>query len=306
MADGRDLWIPLRSRRELSAIEKIIDQLPYGDGAIRRRLITGLIFIAVLSANYLIHTPSGEPQTNVFTLGQLIGFEAKDLLDSPQVLFLAVIIVFAFGSILDAMIDAYIVRGVSITLLVWEWLTSLMDERHWFFQMAWWVPTLLLAFILQPAAIFLCTVLNSLGLEKLASLGLTTKIKLSEPARRFYKETLSASTQAGLDQLYGDQSASAWQRLMDRVPDRHRPWAGRLNARNHDLASFIASAILALTISYSVIPYNSKAWLSTYIIIFLLSYLFAGSAKIVRRSTVSVLELAAESQETTTATEATQ
>ena len=60
----------------MSAIEKVIDRLPYGDGATRRRFITGLIFVSVFTGHYYaIHLPAGKPPSlQAGTLSEFVGF----------------------------------------------------------------------------------------------------------------------------------------------------------------------------------------------------------------------------------------
>lgn len=290
----------------MTVVDKIIEQIPYGDGAIRRSFITGLIFITVFISSCAWNFPNGAQK--IVDFGKIIGFEPKDLLTSPQALFVAAIVLFAFGAIADAMIDGYIVRGVSMSLFVFNYIISPSKDWSTLERVCYWIVILLLAFLFFPLTILICTLLNSLGVEKLYMIGLTQnkesglanskKTLLSEQAFSFYRNRLSITTQKGLDQLYGDQSASAWQRLMDYIPKHHRPWFVRLNARNRDLASFIAAAMFSLILSYPVIPWNLSKWLVIYVIIFFLSYLFAGCAKIVQRSTVSILEFAADTHGT--------
>lgn len=280
----------------MSAIEKIIEHLPYGDGAIRRRFYVGLIFVSLfLAHSYAIHSATGNPALTITNLSQRVGFEPKDFLKNTQALFVAGIIVFVLGSILDAMIDAFILRGVSISLAVFNWIISVADSSSIVVRLVWKVFTSLWSFAIWPVEIIACSVLNTAGLNWMNKVGLDANDGLSERAANFYKATLPTSIQTGLNEVYGDLSGVAWLRLMDFVPEAHRPWVGRLNARNRDVASFIASAILALVIS-TVVNYVSMKLIMhiiTYSAICVLSYLFLGCAAIVRRSTIAVLELVA-------------
>src|SRR5262245_14881886 len=128
----------------MSAIDKVIEQLPYGDGAFRRRFITGLIFVATLTVNCLWYFPPGHGATAAKAFGEFIGFEPKDLLNSPQALFVAAIVIFALGSIADAMIEGYIVRGVSISMVAFQFVVDVARDWYPVFRVLWWVPTLLL------------------------------------------------------------------------------------------------------------------------------------------------------------------
>lgn len=113
----------------MTNINKFLEQFSSGDGVIRRSFVTGLIFVFTFTIHYTILSQS----FNIYQLPKLLALEAKDLISSTQLLVIAAGFVFAVGSIIDAMAEGFIVRGVSISnsWLSWGQLSVLLVIKNY-------------------------------------------------------------------------------------------------------------------------------------------------------------------------------
>ncbi|MGH8490689.1 MAG: hypothetical protein ACREXS_17950 [Gammaproteobacteria bacterium] len=298
----------------MNAVEKILDQLPYTDGGIRRRFIGGMIFFVVLLIHWAVYDALGiVPVKNVALLDGLKQIE------NLQVLAVFGVCIYALGSIIDAMSEGFILRGVSITRRGINWLLDMdrisggtRDKTRVlsFFTFA-------VSFCMSPLMVTAGTIMSAAGRNPLHKIGLPGKAEqrinqsplpdkktaqadenepISVEAARYFKQ-LPESMQAGLDTPFGDQFEAAWQALIAKTPESHRPWVKRLGTRNRDIACFLSAAFLALVLSTAVsaaqMGWNHESILSSYAILCFLGWWLLGCASIVGRSIVSVLELLA-------------
>ena len=200
---------------QMSAIDQILDRLPYSDGAWRRRFISGLIFFSV-----------------VFLYGGI--FDAKALKElvianlSTQLLFVAALLVFAIGSILDATTEGFIIRGVSLSRKVIGIIVDQVPERRGWRHKLWFALTVLWTCLLWPVAILLGTIASSIGYNKLYRIGLIQREDgiLTTEAKQFFKK-LPTSVREGLDEPFGDKFDVGWRWLLDMAPPSQKHWINR-------------------------------------------------------------------------------
>lgn len=298
----------------MNAVEKILDQLPYTDGGFRRRFIGGVIFFVVLLIHLAVYDALGISAVKNTPFHDWLK-QIKNL----QVLAVFGVCIYAFGSIIDAMAEGFIIRGVSITRRWINWLLPMQrtpggkrDKTH---VLSPFILTV--SICMSPLMITAGTIMSAAGRNPLYKIGLPEKTErrlsqapppdkktaqadenepISVEAAQYYKQ-LPESMQAGLDTPFGDQFEAAWQALIAKTPESHRAWVKRLGTRNRDIACFLSAALLALILSTAVLAaksgwdYISMLW--SYGILCFLGWWLLGCASIVGRSIVSVLELLA-------------
>jgi hypothetical protein len=268
------------------------------NGAIRRNLLTGLIFVFVFCFHYFLLVAPRE-------LGRLNQPNAnpgavtlKDVIRSSQLLVVGTGFVFAAGAVIDAMTDGFVVRGVSTSRSVHEWLSKkLVPQKGWqeiLFN--------LLSFFIWPPVIVICTVLSSSDRYRLYRVGLQADApklikenRISDAAMNIFKDTLSSNMRQGLDAPFCNQFDAAWQGLLAMLPEPQRQWAIGLSSRNRDLAAFLSSGFFALAISTGFLVSTGRLWSwaagISYIFLCLLSWFLFGYVSLVIRSVLTALEL---------------
>jgi hypothetical protein len=277
----------------MSDVDKMLDRLPFGEGTIRRSFIAGLIFVFVFALAVLVPLPA--PGTT-----QLAGVDFKDLIQSTQLLVVAVGFVFAVGAIIDAMADGFVIRGVSTVFNLQNWLFDRVARRPAWRYWTWVAVTILLTFLLWPAAIIVATVFCSAGFHWLYRLPLASDSAklLSDRAAEIYRDDkrIPPDLRRGLEEPFGDKFEAAWQALINLVAKSYRPWVSQLASRNRDLTSYLASILFALAIA-SALHLAVFGLILPGVIIYLLTCLFAwlffGCFSLVRRTILSVIELVA-------------
>lgn len=272
----------------MSAIDQILERLPYSDGAWRRRFISGVIFFSIVFLHGVIAYPQAQ-----------LGLEIKNLLQSTQLLLVAALLVFAIGSIIDAIVEGFIVRGVSLSRKVIGIIIDWVPGRRAWRRRLWFAFTALSTCLLWPVAILLGAIASSVGYNKLYRIGLIQNDGgfLTTEAKQFF-ESLPTSVREGLDEPFGDKFDVAWRSLTDMVPLSQKHWVNRLGSRNSELISFISSVLVSMIVSASIY-FPGWQWTISivlwYAAICFLSYLLFGCISIVGRSICSVLELLAVS-----------
>lgn len=299
----------------MSLIDDAIMSLPSGDGSTRRRFVSGLTFVAVFG----LHTAASK-LFDLSYLGARSGVGLREIVTSTQILVAATFVVFAIGATLVSIVDGYLLPGVSFTVRISVWLRHCPDDSSMpkFMRLPIALILVLVSVLLWPLTLVLCTVLDSFGISRYYSAGLTksagggASTGLDERTLAFYKKSFSPSFQTGLDAVFCNRYQAAWQALSDVVPERHRHWVAQQESRNRDLASITGSAFLALLLAVMVsgtsrflpgealLTTESPAvWgtglrVTTYVMSVLLSYFLCGSVIIAARSTVGILDLAAQ------------
>jgi hypothetical protein len=99
-----------------NTLEKLAEHLPYTDGSFRRRLITGVIFIA-LSMFYSLLFVWNVSQLQQFSQ-MLATINVSSLIKSTQMMLIVALFVYALGALIDVISDGFIVRGVAAVSLV--------------------------------------------------------------------------------------------------------------------------------------------------------------------------------------------
>lgn len=146
------------------------------------------------------------------------------------------------------------------------------------------------------------TIISSAGYKKLYKLGLENdpKTLLSNRAAKFYSR-INQHIRQGLDQPHGGKFESAWQMVVSILPNFHQLWINRIVSRNKDIASFLSSSLLALSISTLLgIISIAKLTLSlffSYFSICVICYLLFGYFALIQRMIISLIEVLAISYE---------
>jgi hypothetical protein len=268
------------------------------NGAIRRNLLTGLIFAFVFCLHYfLLVAPRALNQLN--RPGANAGaVTLKDVIRSSQLLVVATGFVFAAGAVIDAMTDGFVVRGVSTSRSVHERLSKIIVP-----QKGWrGILFNVLSFFIWPPVIVICTILSSSDHYILYRVGLqandpqlANENGISAAAMKVFKDTFSSNMRQGLDAPFCNQFDAAWQGLLAMLPEPQRQWAIGLSSRNRDLAAFLSSGFFALAISTGFLVSTGRLWSwaagISYIFLCLLSWFLFGYVSLVIRSVLTVLEL---------------
>jgi hypothetical protein len=268
------------------------------NGAIRRSLLTGLIFAFVFCLHYfLLVAPRVLDQLNQSN-ANAGAVTLKDVIRSSQLLVVATGFVFAAGAVIDAMTDGFVVRGVSTSRSIHDWLSKkLVPQKGW--------PGILfnlLSFFIWPPVIVICTILSSSDRYILYRVGLqaddsqlVNENRVSEAASKIFRDTLSSNMRQGLDAPFCNQFDAAWQGLLAMLPEPQRQWAIGISSRNRDLAAFLSSGFFALAISTGFLVSTGRLWSwaagISYIFLCLLSWFLFGYVSLVVRSVLTVLEL---------------
>ena len=279
----------------MSTADEFLERLPYSDGAWRGRFISGIVFFSMVSLHgFLTHDRVAISQVGAFARLKL-----RTYFRACSYSLVAALLVFAIGSIIDAMTAGFIVRGVSISLKVLNGIFNRVPMHRKWARRLWVGFTILWSFPIWPLAILVGTIVSSAGFNKLYTIGLCRNggSFLTPEARKFFNN-LPTGIREGLDEPFSDKFDAAWQGLIEMAPPSQKHWVNRLGSRNYELASFLASALIGMMAS--MVFFTSAAWSIvgvfvsySYTIICILSYLFFGCISIVRRSIFSVLELLA-------------
>ncbi|MDJ0509355.1 MAG: hypothetical protein QNJ64_08895 [Crocosphaera sp.] len=282
----------------MSNIDKFLEQFYSGDGVIRRSFVTGLIFVFAFTINYTIISQS----VDIYQLPKLLGIQAKSLVSSTQFLVIAAGFVFAVGSIIDAMVEGFIVPGVSISNSWLTWMFNKVDKEQKLRRVIHVTFVIMFSFLFWPIAIILGTIINSAGYKQLYKLGLKDEYNklLSHRARVFYSK-MNEHICEGLNEPYGDKFESAWQIVVSVLPQFHQLWINRVVTRNKDIASFLSSSLLALSISalLGILSIGKLTLLLffSYFAICVICYLLFGYFTLIQRMIVSLIEILAISYE---------
>lgn len=268
------------------------------NGAIRRNLITGLIFAFVFCLHFFLLVAPQELRRLNRSDVNAGAVTLKDVIRSSQLLVVATGFVFAAGAVIDAMTDGFVVRGVSTSRSVHGWLSkTLVPQKGW--------PGILfnlLSFFIWPLVIVICTILSSSDHYVLYRVGLqvddsqlVNENRISDAAMNIFKDRLSSNMRQGLDAPFCNQFDAAWQGLLAMLPEPQRQWAIGLSSRNRDLAAFLSSGFFALAISTGLLVSTGRLWSwaagISYIFLCLLSWFLFGYISLVIRSVLTVLEL---------------
>jgi hypothetical protein len=281
----------------MSAIDKVLERFPYTDGAWRRRFVTGLVFVFV----FTFYSVLAYGEYALTSFGDLKESGIKDVLQSTQLLLVVILVIFAIGSIIDAITPAFIVRGASICVGILNRLFDYVpqnDPR----RKAWMCFTIVATFPFWPLAILGGTIASSAGFSPLNRLGLKTHGAsfLSTDAVRVY-EALPDNMKEGLDEPFGDRFDAAWRSLVEFAPVSLQQWINQIGARNYELASFLSSASIGMITSafiyFPTLEGHSGGYYVWYAMLCLLAYLLFGCISITRSSVVSALELLAMARE---------
>jgi hypothetical protein len=289
----------------MNPIEKWFEEPIPEDGSLRRRLVTGLIFGFVVAADWILSHPSmdlAEPRR--------LGFEPKDVIQSTQFLVIAVGFVFAIGSIIDAMTEGFIMRGVSTTLRLLNRMLEPRGLASCRFRLGLWKFGIIAATILLwPLAIVVATILSSMEKFWLYEINwsgtdsLTHKTKvgtdsLTHKAKEFLDNALKCPSglQDALTSPFGVHFDVGWQVLINLLPKPQALWASNVAARNRDLGAFLSSMFFALWLACGLQLTYLPRWhgaVIPYALLCLTSWLLFGCFAIIRRTVIATTELAA-------------
>jgi hypothetical protein len=165
------------------------------------------------------------------------------------VLVVAALLIFAAGFVIDGMSRGFLVRGVSVTSSLLDWLFKRFGKKV--SRKSWTFPVMLATFWLWPVVILGGTVASTAQVVTLYRFGLRVNTgkqhyRLTNAGKDLFDQ-LPVTVQEGLDEPFGDNFDAAWQGLMCLL-DGGRPWIADAS-RNYDLTSFVAAGFFGLLVA---------------------------------------------------------
>ena len=289
------------AEKSASGFEKLVEKLPYAEGGLRRRLITGIIFLSIfISCILLGGGSSAAPIEALLSRLSDLQVDFGALLKSTQFTIALLFFVYAIGTVIDVTSESFIVRGIAaVSTLVTPWSTGGWRQRTLsVFVIAMWPISILAGFFRST---YRRTHLK-LGFVPDPELNSENNNDLREElshAAQFFCDRLAENVRAGLNEPFGGRFAAAWQAIIFMTPEPHKQWGVRLNARNHEMSSFLSGAFLGIAscaIHFVVTTKGGREWWGLvwfYLSLWITSYFFFGYLTVLRRSIASALEFLA-------------
>ena len=213
-------------------LEKVLERLPYSDGAGRRRIVAGgIVFIA---GTFL--------QKDAFP-SSLAQMELKEILTSPIIIAVCLLLIYAIGSIVELIGEIFLARAASGVL--WG-LSFPMRKINYESKALRYVTRGVLWFLGIP--ILLAEVHLFLSFFGYPSYRIMLNDRLSERAKQLYN-TLPEKVADGLSQPVGDNAELACKYVVEKMQDeKDRKWALYSVNRSKDVLAITSALFIAFTI----------------------------------------------------------
>jgi hypothetical protein len=229
------------------SIDKLIDHLPFLDGAGRRRFVAGgIILIGVAVQN---------PDLFKDILG-LEELDVADILGSPVIAGGAVLLVYAIGSLAEMLGELSLVRAASGIFLALQFPGQVVTweavpNRHWFYGFLIIIMKFLLYVTVVPFMVLYFAAAGFLGYTKFA---IDIHRRASAKAWAVF-EKLPDAAQRGLHQPVGNDTDFAQKYIVDLLTNEpDRKWARRLIIRAKDVAATITA--LQVVVLYTLLSFG--------------------------------------------------
>lgn len=229
------------------AIDKLIDHLPFFDGAGRRRFVAGGII--------LIGVAMQDPDMFRAVLGTE-ELDIKVILGSPVIAGGAVLLVYAIGSLAEMLGELSLVRAASGIFLALQFPGKIVTwdavpNRHWFYGFLIIIMKLLLYVTVVPFMVLYFAAAGFVGYTRFA---IDIHRRASDRAQAVF-ENLPDAAKRGLRQPVGNDSDFAQKHIVDLLTnEQDRKWARRLIFRAKDVAATITA--LQVVVLYTLLSFG--------------------------------------------------
>ena len=264
------------------AITDLIQEFSFNDGALRRKLISGLIVVSAI----------------VVADGSLLAFtpgELTSLLSSPVVALLLVLVIYIVGTIVELIGEQFLVRSVGATM----WMLTLpireIRPKSKTARILIWVLLYLFAI---PIAAYIAAFVGLFGVCPYRE----DPNKVNDPRAIAHYRKLPATVQRGLVDPFGEYFDLAWHQIAIRLDPPSNRFLLRRVGRIRDVLAITTALVLGAfallaSLSFGKQSPSPLAQLSMFALILSPAVLFYGYMLILRSGIRNCIELSALASE---------
>ncbi len=214
-------------------IETIIEKLPYSDGSLRRRLVSGGIVLVGIIICAWVYIPK-----SLDTLKFAQGITPLELIRSPIIVGIALLFVYASGNLAELLGEIFLARAASGIFWILSCPLNIGHSRHavikWIIRCGLYLT---LVPSLMPFTLFI-------GFTGYTPYRINIRKFLSQKAIAIY-EQFPTKVKLGLTHPVGDETETAWKYLLDLYPkDKDRAWAKQHVSRVRDVLAITTALII--------------------------------------------------------------
>lgn len=231
-------------------IDKILDKLPYSDGSLRRRFVSGgIVIVGALVISLILSSYKEEPLF-IAKIKQIFETtEPTDILKSPILVGIAVLSVYALGNLVEMFGEIFLVRAAAGMF----WSMSFPYRRPVGKRRS---ISKISIFVLKIYAVPFLIIFNvAKGIFGYTSYQIEICSSLTEKAKSYYDKKIKPEHKvaAGLTCPVGNNAETTWKHLVDQFQtDTDKMWARRSIGRVKDVLA-ITTALIIVFISLSVV-----------------------------------------------------
>lgn len=216
----------------MTMIEKIVERIPYSDGGFRRRMTAGaVILLGSAMALYL----------NIQSVP--LSFEdAKQILSSPIVGIILLLLVYAIGGLVEVIAELFITRLTGNTARAFILPIQMYKNFPVFFRRIFQV------FTYYPGMIFLLYAEWGKALIGKSSYRWHDLEKSLQPKTRKHFKLYPDIVKKGLEDPFGKYGELSWRYFCNNGTDEEKSLARKLENRNKDTLVIVTSLMIATAI----------------------------------------------------------
>ena len=218
---------------ELSALDRMLNRLPYSDGTGRRRLVAGgIVLIGIVVFNWE-------------AVGIAVGdVEVVDIVTSPLIVIGAVLLVYAIGSVIEVFGDYFLIRAASGVF----WAIGL-PRRVVYGEPTWHGKLFLGVGAILALPMFSCWSLLK-GIFGRTRYSLDIEHMLTPRANIIFR-SLPSKVADGLSKPVGDDAELALKLVVEMMADKaDRKWARYLVNRTKDISTITTALFVLVLIAF--------------------------------------------------------
>jgi hypothetical protein len=212
-------------------INDVLEQFSINDGALRRKLFSGLIVVAI-TATYWV-----PPKT-------MAEIDVSALLTSPVIALLLVLTIYIVGTVVELVGELFLVRAVGASM--WAMLIP-VREINLSSRVARWLLRGLVYFLVMPFFVYFAGLLGLLGMcpykEDIS--------RIKNPASLKCFEEFPIAVRVGLTEPFGEYFDLAWHEVAGNLTPKAERFLLRLIGRIRDVlaitTALVVGDIVALT-----------------------------------------------------------
>ncbi len=237
-------------------IDKILDKLPYSDGSLRRRFVSGgIVLVGAFVISLILYSTKANESLKFLDGIKIIfnDFETRDILKSPILVGIAVLSVYALGNLVEMVGEIFLVRAAAGMFWAMSYPKRMQEIQQNKNQYDIYSRTY---FILRIYAILpLILYYFTKGLLGYAEYQTEVLTSLSEKAKLYYERKIQPEEKVvlGLSCPVGNNAETAWKFLVDQFElDTDKLWARKAIGRVRDVLA-ITTALIIVFISITVL-----------------------------------------------------